>query len=63
MKIKVLSVDGHDKILGISVGDIYTVTSLDPDGDFYIDPVPEDYASDYHVAGVRVLYSTQVEVV
>lgn len=63
MKIKVLCVDMSDKLLGISIGAVYTVTGLDPDGDFYIDELPEDYASDYHVSTSRVLFRTQVEVV
>lgn len=63
MKIKVLSVDIDDVLLGICIGAVYTVTGLDPDGDFYIDKLPEDYASDYHVRSSRVLFRTQVEVV
>lgn len=63
MKIKVLSVDEQDILLGIVIGDVYTVTGLDPDGDFYIDKLPKDYTSDYHVSGSRVLFRTQVEVV
>ena len=63
MKIKVLSVDIQDILLGIHVGAVYTVTGLDPDGDFYIDKLPEDYASDYHVSTSRVLFRTQVEVI
>lgn len=63
MKIKVLTVDKQDSRLGIHVDDVYTVTGLDPDGDFYIDELPEDYASDYHVSNSRVLFRTQVEVV
>lgn len=63
MKIKVLSVDIQDRLLGIVIGAVYTVTGLDPDGDFYIDKLPEDYASDYHVKNSRVLFRTQVEVV
>lgn len=63
MKIKVLTVDKQDSRLGIHVDDVYTVTGLDPEGDFYIDELPEDYASDYHVSNSRVLFRTQVEVV
>ena len=63
MKIKVLSVDIHDVLLGICIGAVYTVTGLDPDGDFYIDELPEGYASDYNVSTSRVLFRTQVEVV
>lgn len=63
MKIKVLSVDVQDTLLGIVMGAVYTVTGLDPDGDFYIDKLPEDYTSDYHVHSSRVLFRTQVEVI
>ena len=62
MKIQVIKVDRHDIILGIAEGDVYTVTGRDMDGDFYIDPIPEDYDKTYH-ADSRVLYQEQVEVI
>ena len=61
MKIKVISVDERDVQLGISVGDVFTVTGVDLDGDYYIDPIPEDYDLSYH-ADSRVLFKTQVKV-
>mgnify|MGYP007030105413 CR=1 FL=1 len=62
MKIKVISVDEHDVLLDISVGDVYTVTGVDMDGDYYIDPIPDDYDKSYH-ADSRVLFKDQVKVI
>ena len=62
MKIKVISVDEHDVQLDISVGDVFTVTGTDMDGDYYIDPIPEDYDKSYH-ADSRVLFKDQVKVI
>lgn len=62
MKIQVIEVDRHDIILGIAEGDVYTVTGRDMDGDFYIDPIPEDYDKTYH-ADSRVLFQDQVKVI
>ena len=61
MKIQVTKVDVADILLGIAVGDIYTVTGRDMDGDYYIDPIPTDYDKTYH-ADSRVLFKTQVKV-
>ena len=62
MKIKVISVDEHDVQLGISVGDVFTVTGVDMDGDYYIDIIPDDYDKSYH-ADSRVLFKDQVKVI
>ena len=62
MQIKVLEVDIYDIVLGISVGDVYTVTGTDADGDYYIDPIPYDYDKSYH-ARSRVLFRGQVKVI
>ena len=62
MKIKVISVDEHDVLLGISVGDVFTVTGVDMDGDYYIDIIPDDYDKAYH-ADSRVLFKNQVKVI
>ena len=62
MKIEVISVDKHDVLLGISEGDVYTVTGVDMDGDYYIDPIPDDYDKSYH-ADSRVLFQDQVKVI
>ena len=61
MKIQVTEVDLHDVLNGIAVGDIYTVTGRDMDGDYYIDPIPADYDKTYH-ADSRVLFKNQVKV-
>lgn len=62
MKIKVTKVDTHDRWVGVSVGDVFTVTGTDMDGDYYIDPIPEDYDKSYH-ADSRVLFKDQVKVI
>ena len=61
MKIKVIAVDERDVMLGISVGDVFTVTGVDMDGDYYIDSIPDDYDKSYH-ADSRVLFKGQVKV-
>ena len=62
MKIKVISVDERDVQLGISVGDVFTVTGVDMEGDYYIDRIPDDYDKSYH-ADSRVLFKDQVKVI
>lgn len=64
LKVKVVTVDKADVSLGIQVGDVYEVTGVDQDGDYYIDPmpIPELNHTMYNL-NVRVLLKSQVEVI